>query len=55
VRKVHNDRFGGFFAHHLLEIEECLDGQRAKQLEDFGARSAMDCRDVKGLGGRRHK
>ena len=55
LRNVYNDRLGGFFAHHLLEIEKCLYGQGAEQLEDLGARSAIDCLDVKGLGGRRHK
>jgi len=55
LRNVHNERFGGFLAHHLLKIEEGLNGERAGELEDFRARSAFDCLDVKGLGGRRHK
>ena len=35
--QIHNDRLAGFLAHHMLEIEEGLDGERSDELEDFRA------------------
>ena len=47
---VQDDRFGRFLAYQLLKVEERLNRERTRQLQDSRARSAVQGLDVEGRG-----